>query len=138
MTEKITVETIIDASVEKVWEYYTQAEHVKQWNNASEDWHTPRAENDLQVGGKFNYRMESRDGSSGFDFSGIYDEVEENEIISYTMEDGRKVQVMFDETEDGDTKVKVTFDAETENSIEMQRDGWQSILNNFKKYVENQ
>ncbi len=138
MAEKITVETIIDAPLERVWEFYTQTEHVKQWNNASEDWHTPRAENDLQVGGRFTYRMESKDGNSGFDFSGVYDEVEENEIISYTMDDGRKVEVMFGENEDGDTRVKVTFEPEMENSIEMQRNGWQAILNNFKNYVENQ
>lgn len=106
------------------------------WNNASDDWHTPHAENDLRKGGKFLSRMEAKDGSFGFDFEGVYDEVIENEKIEYTTSDGRKVTTTFKET-GGVTNVSTTFEAETENSVELQRDGWQAILNNFKKYTEN-
>ena len=109
-----------------------------QWNNASNDWHTPRAENDLKVGGKFLYRMEAKDGSSGFDFNGTYEQVKTNELIVYSLTDGRKVEVIFT-TKDDDartTKIATTFESENTNPIEMQRDGWQAILNNFKKYVE--
>lgn len=131
----ITVKATINAPVEKVWEYWTKPEHIMQWNNASDDWHTPRAENDLRVDGKFVSRMEAKDGSMGFDFGGVYDEVKENELISYTMDDGRKASVKF--SGDGNkTKVTETFEAENMNSIEMQKNGWQAILNNFKKYTE--
>ena len=133
---EINVEIIIDASIEKVWKFYTNAEHIKQWNNASDDWHTPRAENDLRVGGKFVYRMEAKDSSVGFDLEGEYTEIEENEIINYTMNDGRKVRITFS-NEEGKTLVSIMFDAETENSIEMQKEGWQAILNNFKRYIES-
>lgn len=132
----ITVKASIDAPVSKVWDYWTKPEHITQWNNASEDWHTPNAENDLRTGGKFTARMEAKDGSMGFDFSGIYDAVNENEYIEYTMEDGRKVNIRF--TSNGNqTEVVESFDAEETNSIDMQRDGWQAILNNFKQYVES-
>jgi uncharacterized protein YndB with AHSA1/START domain len=138
MDEKktITVQAVIGATVEQVWKLYTEPEHVMKWNNASNDWHTPRAENDMKVGGKFLYRMEAKDGSSGFDFDGTYEQVKTNELIVYSISDGRKVQVMF--TKDGNTRTKMatTFEAESTNPIEMQRDGWQAILNNFKKYVE--
>ena len=131
----ITVENTINAPVEKVWAYWSAPEHITKWNNASEDWHSPRAENDLRTGGKFSARMEAKDGSMGFDFGGTYDEVKTNEVIAYTMSDGRKVVVNF--TKEGDqTKVIETFDAEETNPIEMQRGGWQAILDNFKKYVE--
>ena len=131
----ITVESTINAPIEKVWEYWAKPEHIVQWNSASDDWHTPRAENDLRVGGKFTARMEAKDGSFGFDFEGIYKAVTTNEHIEYTIADGRKVQIDF--SRDGDkTKVKESFEAESQNSIEMQRGGWQSILDNFKKYVE--
>ena len=131
----ITVKNIIQAPVEKVWEYYTAPEHVTQWNNASEDWHTPTAENDLRAGGSFKYRMEAKDGSMGFDFGGVYDAVKTNELIAYTMGDGRKASVHF--TGNGnETSVAVTFDPENQHPLEFQRDGWQSILDNFKKYVE--
>ena len=131
----ITVENTINAPVEKVWAYWSAPEHITKWNNASEDWHSPRAENDLRTGGKFSTRMEAKDGSMGFDFGGTYDEVKTNEVIAYTMSDGRKVVVNF--TKVGDqTKVIETFDAEETNPIEMQRGGWQAILDNFKKYVE--
>lgn len=131
----IVIETIVNAPVEKVWEFYTNPEQVTKWNHASDDWHSPRAENDLRVGGTFNYRMEAKDGSFGFDFGGTYTVVTSPEYIAYTMGDGRTVAVTF--TSNGsETKVTIAFDPETENSIEMQRDGWQAILNNFKKCVE--
>ena len=132
---KITVESTIKAPVEKVWRLWTTPEHITRWNSASEDWHTPRAENDLRVGGKFFSRMEARDGSFGFDFGGVYDEVKKNERISYTMGDDRKVVVDFS-ANGNETRVVETFEAETTNSIEMQKGGWQSILDNFKKYAE--
>ncbi len=136
MKQTITVQVTIDAPVNKVWKLYTTPEDIKQWNNATEDWFTPRAENDLKASGKFNFRMEARDGSIGFDFWGIYDEVKPNELIKYTIGDERKVKVTF--TKEGNkTKVVVDFEAENTNSIEMQKNGWQSILNNFKKYVES-
>jgi uncharacterized protein YndB with AHSA1/START domain len=131
----ITVEATINAPVERVWSFWTLPEHITQWNNASDDWHTPSATNDLQVGGKFTCRMEAKDGSFGFDFWGIYDEVKTNELIAYTMGDGRKAKIIFTNVGNA-TKVVETFEAETENSVELQRGGWQAILNNFKKYTE--
>lgn len=131
----ITVESTINAPVEKVWERWTKPEHVTQWNHASDDWHSPKGENDLRPGGNFTYRMEAKDGSMGFDFGGRYDAVRPNEYIEFTMGDGRKVKVDF--TSDGNTtKVVEKFDAETTHSVEMQRGGWQAILDNFKRYVE--
>jgi uncharacterized protein YndB with AHSA1/START domain len=132
----ITVEASVNAPAKKVWDYFTMPEHITKWNNASDDWHTPRAENDLRTGGNFNYRMEARDGSFGFDFGGVYDEVETNKSIGYTMGDGRKVKVSFSDNGNA-TAISETFEAETQNSIELQRTGWQAILNNFKKYVES-
>ena len=134
-TNVITVENIINAPVEKVWEYWTSPQHIMQWNNASPDWHTPRAENDLRKGGSFLSRMEARDGSMGFDFGGIYDEVRPLEYIAYTLGDHRKVKISFS-TENGGTRVTESFDAENVHSAEMQRAGWQSILDNFKQYTE--
>jgi uncharacterized protein YndB with AHSA1/START domain len=132
----ITVANTINAPVEKVWEYWTKPEHITKWNNASDDWHTPRAENDLRVGGNFVARMEAKDGSMGFDFGGTYDEVKTNECIEYTIGDGRKVKINF--SGNGDTtKVVETFEAEDTHPIEMQRSGWQNILNSFKSYTEN-
>ena len=132
---KITVETTVKAPAEKVWKYWSTPNHITKWSYAMDDWHTPFAENDLRVGGKFLSRMEAKDGSVGFDFGGVYDQVKTNELIEYTMGDGRKVVNKF--TGNGnETKVVVTFEAENTNPIEMQRNGWQAILNNFKKYVE--
>jgi uncharacterized protein YndB with AHSA1/START domain len=131
----ITVETDVNAPVEKAWEYFTKPEHVTKWNHASDDWHSPKAENDLRNGGKFKYRMEAKDGSFGFDFAGVYDEVTEHRYIEYTIGDGRKVKVMFDYN-DNKTHVTENFEAENTHSIEMQKGGWQSILDNFKKYTE--
>jgi uncharacterized protein YndB with AHSA1/START domain len=133
--QTITVETTIQAPVEKVWQYWSAPEHITKWNQASEDWHSPRAENDLRTGGRFSTRMEAKDGSFGFDFGGVYDEVKEHEVIDYTMEDGRKVNVRFSST-GNQTKVVETFDAENTHPVDMQRAGWQAILDNFKKYVE--
>lgn len=130
----ITVKTNINAPVHKVWKMWTYPEHIMNWNNASPDWHTPRAENDLKVGGKFLSRMEARDGSMGFDFKGIYQKVELHTCISYVLEDDRKVEITFTE-HGGFTEVIETFEAEETNSIELQKAGWQSILDNFRKYV---
>jgi uncharacterized protein YndB with AHSA1/START domain len=131
----ITVENTVNAPIEKVWDYWTKTEHVKHWNNASDDWHTPNAENDLRVGGNFVYRMEAKDGSFGFDFGGVYDSVDINKFIEYTIGDGRKVEITFEA--DGDkTKVTESFEAENMNSPELQKQGWQAILDNFKKYTE--
>lgn len=132
----ITVETVVHSPVEKVWEYWTNPEHIKQWNNASDDWHTPYAENDLKVGGKFVSRMEAKDGSFGFDFGGVYDEVSTNESIAYTLGDGRKVKIAFLRQEN-DTRIIESFDAEETHTVEMQQAGWQAILDNFKKYAES-
>ncbi len=137
--EKINVQVTVDANKQKVWEYYTLPEHIVNWNFASDDWQCPSATNDLKVGGKYKARMEAKDGSFGFDFEAIYTDIEAGQKISYSMGDsmteGRKATVNF--TEMGPkTEVHISFDAESENPIEMQRDGWQSILNNFKKYTE--
>ena len=130
-----TIETIVNAPIEKVWCCWTEPEHIKKWNNASEDWHTPKAENNLQVGGKFLLRMEAKDGSMGFDFFGFYTDVQINKHIAYTLEDDRKVEIFFIE-EGNQTKVVETFETENINSTELQRAGWQAILDNFKKYTE--
>lgn len=133
----INISATVNAPVEKVWECWTEPEHIKKWNNASEDWHTPVAENDLRVGGKFLSRMEAKDGSFGFDFGGVYDEVKLNEVIAYTLGDERKVRITF--TDLGDkTEINEAFEAEDTNSIEMQKSGWQAILDNFKRYTETQ
>ncbi len=132
----ITVNTIVNAPIEKAWEYWTTPAHIVKWNAASDDWHTPRAENDLRTGGKFLARMEAKDGSFGFDFEGIYDEVVPHQTIAYHMSDGRKVKVDFVQKSENETEVIETFDPESENSLDMQRDGWLAILNNFKKYIE--
>lgn len=137
-TEKtsITVEATVNAPVEKVWKTWSDPEHIVKWCSPSDDWHTPRAENDLREGGKFLSRMEAKDGSFGFDFGGVYDRVKTNEEIAYTIGDGRRVEIWF--TLDGDTtRVKETFEAEDINPIEMQQGGWQAILNNFKSYTES-
>lgn len=132
----ITIETNVNAPIEKAWEYFTKPEHIIKWNNASDDWHTPRVDNDLRAGGKFIYRMESKDGSVGFDFGGVYDAVEPNKYIEYTLGDERKVDITF-AAEENITKVTENFEAEHTNSIELQKGGWQNILNNFKKYTES-
>jgi len=131
----IAIQATILAPIEKVWELYNTPEHITKWNNASPDWHSPSAENDLRTGGSFKYRMEAKDGSAGFDFEGVFDLVQEPNILNYTIGD-RRVEVSFKEI-DGATEAKVIFEMEHENPEEMQRQGWQAILDNFKKYVEN-
>lgn len=133
---KITVQTIVNAPIERVWKLWTDPEHIMQWNNASPDWHTPKASNDLKVGGKFSFYMAAKDGSFGFDFNGIYDEVKNHELLSYTIEGGRKVSITFN-AQGSTTEVIEIFEAEDVNSIELQQGGWQAILNNFKAYTES-
>lgn len=135
MSQQITVSTTIAAPVGQVWEAWTEPKHITQWNFASDDWQCPSAKNDLKVGGKYQARMEAKDGSFGFDFVATYDEVSKNKRIAYTMEDGRKAVTDFNEV-NGKTEVTTVFDPESENSKEMQKDGWQAILNSFQKYVE--
>lgn len=131
----ITIETLINAPLEKVWHAWNTPEDIMRWCNASEDWHAPKAENDLRTGGKFLTRMEARDGSVGFDFAGTYTNVVDMGLIEYSMEDGRKVSIKF-VPENGKVKIIESFDPENQNPEEMQRAGWQSILDNFTKYVE--
>jgi len=132
---KIKIEALVSADVNKVWNYYNSPEHITKWNFASDDWHCPNAENDLRVGGKLKSRMEAKDGSFGFDFEAVYDDVIEHEKIAYKLNDGREVETLF-ENLDRKIKITTTFDAETQNPVEMQKTGWQAILDNFKKYVE--
>lgn len=131
----ITVQSNINTSIDKVWECWTNPEHITKWNNASDDWHTPYAENDLRTGGKFKSTMAAKDGSMSFDFEGEYTLVNQNKNIHYVMADGRKVEVSFIETPNG-IEIIESFDPETINPEEMQRAGWQAILDNFKKYTE--
>jgi uncharacterized protein YndB with AHSA1/START domain len=131
---KITVETNVHAPIAKVWAAYTNPEDIKQWNAASDDGHTTRATVDLREGGEFSSRMEAKDGSFGFDFAGVYTKITPQKLIEYAFGD-RKAEVTFDETADG-VAVRVSFDPETQNPVEMQRSGWQAILNNFAKHVE--
>ena len=133
--QKITIEASISASLEKVWSCWTEPKHITNWNFATDDWQCPSAENDLRVGGKYKARMEAKDGSFGFDFEAIYDEVIPQKKLTYTMPDGRVVTTSF-EDQGEKTRVTTVFDAEGENPVEMQKNGWQAILNNFKKYVE--
>ena len=133
--EKITITATVLANKQKVWDYYTQPEHITQWNFADPSWHCPTATNDMKIGGLYIARMEAKDGSFGFDFKAIYTEIKSEENFTYEF-DRRVVTITFKE-EGGQTEVCVTFDPETENSIELQRNGWQSILNNFKKYTES-
>ena len=131
---KITIETIVNAPVEDVWRAWTTPDDIKQWNAASEDWHTTKASVDLRVGGAFSSRMEAKDGSMGFDFAGTYTKIVVNELIECSFGE-RTLQVEFFEGASGVT-VRETFDAESTHSIDQQRDGWQAILNNFARHVE--
>ena len=133
--EKIEIRTTIKASGEAVWNSYTNPEHIMKWNSASDDWHSPHAENDLKAGGRFLYRMEAKDGSYGFDFTGKFDEIDPLNHIAYTLDDDRKVDVIFNQQGD-QVEVVQTFEAEDSHSIEDQRSGWQAILDNFMKYTE--
>lgn len=136
MSNKIKIRAMINAGTDKVWKFYTHPEHITKWNFASDDWQCPRATVDLRPGGKHSARMEAKDGSFGFDFEAIYDEILIGEKISYTMTDGRHAEVLFRKI-DNHTEITIHFDPEQTNPVELQRDGWQAILNNFKKYVEN-
>jgi uncharacterized protein YndB with AHSA1/START domain len=131
----ITVETTIKAPVETVWECWTEPRHITNWYFASDDWHAPFAENDLKVNGKFKIRMEAKDGSMGFDFEGVYTKILKVKTIEYVLGDGRRVSILFSD-HGAETKVVETFDPENENPSEMQKNGWQSILDNFRKFVE--
>lgn len=134
---KISIENQINAPIEKVWDFYTQPEHITQWNFADPSWHCPSATNDMRIGGTYSARMEAKDGSFGFDFEAVYDEIKSGQYFSYVMPDDRKVEVSFENTGD-QTKVSIVFDAENQNPVDMQKAGWQSILDNFKRYSESQ
>lgn len=134
--KKITVQVTVLASIEKAWKCWTTPNDIMRWNQASDDWHTTSVVNDLKAGGEFRYRMEAKDGSFGFDFSGIYTTVSINELIEYTLEDDRKVSIRFS-SNGNETTIIQTFEAESENTFELQQFGWQSIMNYYKKYTEN-
>lgn len=135
MKEKITVETFIAESAEHCWKTWVTPEHIEKWNATNDDWHTPKAENDFREGGTFDYRMEAKDGSFGFNLKGEFTHIIKNEAIHYVLEDGRAVELSFQSGTEG-THVKQIFEAETENPIDLQRMGWQAILNNYKNYCE--
>ncbi|MBR9860209.1 activator of HSP90 ATPase [bacterium] len=135
-TEPIHIQALVNANASKAWEYYTSPEHITQWNFADPSWCCPTAENDLRIGGTYKARMEAVDGSMGFDFIAVYKELDPGKRFTYVMEDGRNARVEFI-PEDEQTRVTVTFDPEGENPIEMQRAGWQAILNNYKSYTES-
>ncbi|MBI1307033.1 MAG: activator of HSP90 ATPase [Bacteroidetes bacterium] len=133
---KITIQTIVNADVQKAWDYYNKPEHIVHWNFASDDWHCPSAEVDLRVGGMMKSRMEAKDGSFGFDFGANYNVVENLKKIVYTIPDGRVVEITFND-QSGKTEIIIVFDAESINPVEMQKSGWQAILNNYSKYTED-
>lgn len=134
MSNKIIVTATVNAGGQKAWDYYTNPEHITKWNFADTSWHCPSASNDMRVGGKYSARMEAKDGSFGFDFDAIYDEIVEGEKFTYTMPDGRQATVDFKKN-GNQTEVVVAFDPEEQNAVEMQKGGWQAILDNFKRYV---
>lgn len=135
MNTKVTIEAIVNAPVAKAWKTWNTPEDIMVWNAAHESWHCPMSEVDLRVGGKFKSRMEARDGSFGFDFEGVYDVVEEESRIGYTMPNGRVVMTTFEDL-GGQTKITTVFDAENQNPVEMQQQGWQAILDNYKAHTE--
>lgn len=136
MATKIKISALVNAPINKVWDNWTKPEHITKWNFAIDTWQCPTASNDLQVGGKYIARMEAKDGSFGFDFEAIYNTVIDKQELTYTMTDGRKATTFFVDN-GSETSVTTTLDAESENPVEMQQQGWQSILDNFKKYVES-
>ncbi len=133
---KITVETTVNASIEKAWTYWSEPKHITQWYFAADTWHAPYAENNLCTGGSFKTTMAAKDGSFGFDFEGIYTNVELHRCIEYRLADNRMVSIIFSGNQDS-THISESFDAEKENPVEMQKTGWQAILNNFKIYIES-
>lgn len=134
-TTKITIQAVVAADRQKTWDCYTQPEHITKWNFATDTWHCPAASNDMRVGGKYLARMEAKDGSFAFDFEAVYNEIVDGEKFTYTMPDNREIQVSFEKMDDK-TRVTVTFDPENVNPVDLQRDGWQSILDNFRRYAE--
>ncbi len=135
MNKKITIEADVHADMQKVWDAWNKPEHVTAWMHASDDWECQKATNDLRVGGRFSSTLAAKDGSTSFDFSGVYTQIEERKLLSYTLDDGRTVEISF-LAEGGGVRVVEIFEMEHENTEELQRAGWQSILNNFKVYVE--
>jgi uncharacterized protein YndB with AHSA1/START domain len=135
MAIQIRISAMVNAPIDRVWDSWTKPEHITKWNFADDSWHCPSASNDLKVGGKYIVRMEAKDGTLGFDFEATYDTIIDKQELTYTMPDGRKVTTIF--VSDGnETSVTTTFDAESENPVELQKQGWQAILDNFKKYVQ--
>ncbi len=133
----ITIDTTVKRDIDYVWRCWTDPECITKWNQASADWHCPKATNDLTVGGKFSATMAAKDGSASFDFGGVYTKVEKNNLISFAMTDGREVTITFEKVDDATTKITETFDAETENTEELQRAGWSGILENFRLHCES-
>ncbi len=133
---KITVQATLNAPAKKAWDYYTDPKHITQWNFADPSWHCPSASNDMRVGGTYSARMEAKDGSFGFDFGAVYTQLDPGKSFTYKIGDGREATVQFLE-KNGATDVTVEFEAENQNPVEMQRGGWQAILNNYKNYTEN-
>tara|TARA_B100001109_G_C18857573_1_gene472411 strand:- start:2385 stop:2795 length:411 start_codon:yes stop_codon:yes gene_type:complete len=133
---EVTIEVTVNAPIHIVWDAWTNEKHIVNWNFASDDWHCPGAKNPLQVGATFSWRMEAKDGSMGFDFQGVYDKIETNKLLEYHLEDNRKVKVEFEET-DGQVRLLESFETEDQNSAELQKNGWQAILNHFKHYTES-
>ncbi|WP_055446330.1 SRPBCC domain-containing protein [Lacinutrix mariniflava] len=131
----ITVETIITSNIDIVWNTFISPKHIKKWHTASPEWHTTKAENNLIKGGGFSSRMEAKDGSFAFDFGGVYDKIITNQLISYTLDDGRSVSITFTK-KDNTVLITEAFEPENQNPVNMQKQGWQAILDNFKKYVE--
>jgi uncharacterized protein YndB with AHSA1/START domain len=136
LNRSITVDTQVNATIEKVWELWTSPEHIREWNNMSADWHSPKVENDLRTGGKFLFVMALKDGSLSFDFSGTYDEVKEHQLITYTLDDGRKSKISFNNGPC--VTISETFEPENAQPLEMQTQFCEAILASFKQYVENQ
>ncbi|PRX54250.1 SRPBCC family protein [Flagellimonas meridianipacifica] len=134
--KKITVETKVKGSIDKIWEFWTKAEHIVNWNFAIPEWHCPQAENNLEVGKSFRFRMEARDGSMGFDYEGTYTQIEPKTTIEYALGDERKVSIDFKKMGNAVSIVE-TFEVEDTNTLEQQQQGWQAILDNFKSYVES-
>ena len=135
--QKLTVTTEINKPIDEVWDFFNAPEHIIKWNFAHESWECPSAKNDLKVDGKLEVRMQAKDGSFGFDLVGIYDAVVKNELIKYHFEDGRNIEVIFEKLSDDKTKVTENFDPENQNPLDFQKEGWQAILDNFKKYSES-